>query len=74
MHPDYEAAAIAATETLIKYGITSAPVSPLRMLKSIPGVLVVTYPPWHISEPIWMVMRSKTHKKAPPRNKGGRGW
>lgn len=43
MKPDYEKAALAATETLIKYGITSAPVSPLSILKKMPGVLVVSY-------------------------------
>ena len=43
MTPDYERAALAATETLIKYSISSAPISPLPILKKIPGVLVVTY-------------------------------
>lgn len=43
MTPDYQKAAIAATETLIKYGISSAPVSSLPILKSTPGVLVFTY-------------------------------
>ena len=43
MKPDYENAAIKATETLIKYSITSAPVSPLPILKSLPGVLVISY-------------------------------
>lgn len=43
MKPDYERAALAATETLIKYGISSAPVSPLAILKQIPGVLVVSF-------------------------------
>ena len=43
MTPDYQKAAIKATETLIKFGINSAPVSPLPILKKIPGVLVVSY-------------------------------
>ena len=43
MTPDYERAAIAAAETLIKYGIKSTPVSPLPILKQIPGVLVFSY-------------------------------
>ena len=43
MTPDYQRAAIAATETLISHGINSAPVSPLPILKSLPGVLVVSY-------------------------------
>lgn len=43
MKPDYDKAAVKATETLIKYGIDSAPVSPLPILKRIPGVLVVSY-------------------------------
>ena len=43
MKPDYELAARKATETLIRYGIASAPVSPLPILKKIPGVLVMTF-------------------------------
>ena len=43
MKPDYEFAATKATEILIKYGITSAPVDPLPILKKIPGVLVMTF-------------------------------
>lgn len=43
MTPDYQRAAIMATETLIKHGISSAPVSPLSILKKTPGVLVFTY-------------------------------
>ena len=43
MTPDYERAALKATEILIKFGINSAPVSPLPILKKIPGVLVVSY-------------------------------
>lgn len=43
MTPDYQRAAIAATEILISRGINSTPVSPLPILKSLPGVLVVSY-------------------------------
>ena len=43
MKPDYERAALAATEILIKHGISSAPVSPIPILKHTPGVLVVSY-------------------------------
>ena len=43
MTPDYERAATAAAETLIKYQVKSAPVDPLRILKMYPGVLVLSY-------------------------------
>lgn len=43
MQPDYERAATAAAETLIKYGINAVPVEPLAILESIPGVRVVSY-------------------------------
>ena len=43
MTPDYEKAALKATESLIKYGISTAPVLPLPILKRMPGVLVVSY-------------------------------
>jgi len=43
MTPDYLRAATKAAETLIKFGIDSAPVSPLPILKKTPGVLVVSY-------------------------------
>lgn len=43
MTPDYQRAATMAAETLIQYGINSAPVSALPILKKLPGVLVVTY-------------------------------
>ena len=43
MTPNLERAATAAAETLIKYNVTSAPVAPLRILKSIPGVIVLSY-------------------------------
>lgn len=42
MTPDFDKAAIKATEMLIEYGISSAPVSPLPMLKR-PGVLVISF-------------------------------
>lgn len=43
MEPNYQKAAVMATEILIQYGITSAPVSPLPILKNTPGVLVFSY-------------------------------
>ena len=43
MTPNLEHAATAAAETLIKYNVTSAPVAPLRILKAIPGVIVLSY-------------------------------
>ena len=43
MTPDYERAAIKATETLIRYRISSAPVDPLPILKQMPGVFVMTF-------------------------------
>ena len=43
MKPDYERAALKATETLILHGVSSAPVDPLPILKSTPGVLVLTF-------------------------------
>ena len=43
MTPDYQLAATKAAETLIRYGISSAPVDPLPILKKIPGVLVLTF-------------------------------
>ena len=43
MTPDYERAAIKATETLIKYGVRTAPVDPLPLLKLMPGVFVMTF-------------------------------
>lgn len=43
MTPDYERAAAAAAETLIKYKVDAAPVSPLRILRDYPGVLVLSY-------------------------------
>ena len=43
MTPDYERAAIKATETLIKYNVRTAPVDPLPILKLMPGVFVMTF-------------------------------
>ena len=43
MTPNLERAATAAAETLIKNNVTSAPVAPLRILKAIPGVIVLSY-------------------------------
>lgn len=43
MQPDHETAAIKAIETLIKYRVSTAPVSPLSILKTMPGVIVTTF-------------------------------
>lgn len=43
MTPDYDRAAIKATETLIRYQINATPVDPARILKNIPGVMVFTF-------------------------------
>lgn len=43
MIPDYQKAAIMATETIIKYRISSAPVIPLPIFKRTPGVLVLSF-------------------------------
>ena len=43
MTPDVTTAAIKATETLIKFRISAAPVDPLPILKSLPGVIVLPY-------------------------------
>ena len=43
MTPDYERSAIKATEILIAYHISTAPVDPLPILKKIPGVLVLSF-------------------------------
>ena len=43
MTPNLERAATAAAETLIKYNVTSAPVAPLRILKALPGVIVLSF-------------------------------
>ena len=43
MTPDYQTAAIKATETLIKYQVKTAPVAPLPILKQMPGVLCMSF-------------------------------
>ena len=43
MTTDYEIAAIKAAETLIKYDITTAPIDPLKILKSMPDVLILSF-------------------------------
>ena len=43
MTPDLQTAAIKATETLIRHQVTTAPVDPLRILKELPGVLVMSF-------------------------------
>ena len=43
MTPDYETAALRAAETLVTYGINTAPVDPLPILKKYPGVFVISY-------------------------------
>lgn len=43
MTPDYQLAAIKATETLIKYQVKTAPVAPLPILKSMPNVLCMSF-------------------------------
>ena len=43
MTPDYQKAAIKATEALIQYQIGTAPIDPLPMLKKTPGVIVLSF-------------------------------
>ena len=43
MTPDFEKAALKATETLIKYRVAFAPVDPMPILKSYPGVRLVSF-------------------------------
>lgn len=43
MTPDYEKAATKATETLIKFGVSTTPIDPLPMLKKTPNVYVMTF-------------------------------
>lgn len=43
MTPDYQKAATAALETLIKFNVSKAPVDPLPMLKSFPNVQLRSY-------------------------------
>ena len=43
MMPDYNRAAAAALQTLLKYNVTSAPIMPLPLFKQIPNVLVLSF-------------------------------
>lgn len=43
MTPDYLRAALKATEVITNYGIASAPIDPMRILKSLPNVMMVSY-------------------------------
>ena len=43
MEPDYQRAAMLATETLIRYNMTAAPVSPIPIIKSLPNVLLIPF-------------------------------
>lgn len=43
MTPDYDRAALKAAETLIKFGIKTAPVSPLEILEKTENVIVTTF-------------------------------
>ena len=43
MTPNLERAATAAAETLIHHHVTAAPVAPLRILKAMPGVIVLSF-------------------------------
>lgn len=43
MTPDFEKAAIKATELLIKYNISTAPIFPIPILKCTPGTLVLSF-------------------------------
>ena len=43
MIPDYQKAAIRATETLIQHQIGTAPIDPLPILKKTPGVIVLSF-------------------------------
>ena len=43
VEPDYSLAALRATETLIQYNITAAPVSPIPIIKSMRNVLLLPF-------------------------------
>ena len=43
MNPDFTKAAIKACETILQYGITCTPITPLPILSQIPGVFVVSF-------------------------------
>lgn len=49
MTPDYQTAAIRATETLIAHNVTAAPIVPIPFLKKIPGVKVLSFAEMAIS-------------------------
>ena len=41
--PDFDKAATAAAETILKYHVSAAPVMPLPILKKMPGVIVLSF-------------------------------
>ena len=43
MSPDFDRAAVKALETIIKHRITTGPVDPFPVLKSTPGVIVISF-------------------------------
>ena len=43
MNPDYNKAAILAAETLVKFNVRSAPVSPLPILEQMNNVIVISF-------------------------------
>ena len=43
MTPDYERAALMATQMLIKHNISTAPIIPLPIFKRTPGCLVLSF-------------------------------
>lgn len=43
MTPDYQAAAIRATETLIQYNVTAAPVEPIKIIKMLSNTIVIPF-------------------------------
>lgn len=63
MTPDYDRAATAAAEILIKYGINSAPVDPLPIIKRAEGYNVVSFTEW--SESIGVNRENLIHTFAP---------
>ena len=40
---DYTTAALRAAETLIRYGICTAPIDPLPILKKQPGIVIIPF-------------------------------
>ena len=63
MTPDYNRAATAAAEILIKYGVSSAPVDPLPIIKKADGYNVVSFTEW--SNSIGMNRENLIHTFAP---------